>query len=105
MEIYESQLYYKMFKMYMFRKFTVKLTSNSFSTRRPLGPKPGSGGGIACCVNSKRGPDILKCSQLDVLCQNIQMFPIGCAVSILNHPPPSKFSSTCPKLPIFQGLL
>ena len=43
---------------------TKKLTSNSFSTRRPLGPKRGSGAGIACRVNAKRNPDILKCSQL-----------------------------------------
>ena len=43
---------------------TKKLTSNSFSTRRPLGPKRGSGAGIACCVNAKRNPDILKYSQL-----------------------------------------
>ena len=43
-----------------------QLTSNSFSTRRPLGPKRGSGAGIACCVNAKRHPDILEFSQLTV---------------------------------------
>ena len=54
---------------------TKKLTSNSFSTRRPLGPKRGSGAGIACRVNAKRNPDILKYSLLAE--SNFSMASIG----------------------------
>ena len=39
-----------------------KLTSNSFSTRSPLGPKRGWGAGTACWVNAKTHPNILKYS-------------------------------------------
>ena len=70
----------KMFTKHYVKKLrletnTKKLTSNSFSTRRPLGPKRGSGAGIACRVNAKRNPDILKYSLLTE--SNFLMAPIG----------------------------
>ena len=56
-----------------------KLTSNSFSTRSPLGPKRGWGAGTACWVNAKTHPNILKYSWCPKIFLNFSklLYPIG----------------------------